>query len=698
MAVSLFFKFALFNWLCLGRESMSDPIPHFVLSKVLEERLRGRRLIAGVFLTYEFDPGFFEQEILPVVLNASVSHARGIRLFQLQDTLEKCGARVAVYYDVNRLVSGDAGSAHLDVQRVPVRRRTGVFHPKNVLLLVEEESDVEDEPPARALIIGSMSANLTRSGWWENVESAHFEEIVEGEPSLLKLDLQTLLRDLRQRTADGQEHAAAEAILEFLRGMERRVRRFKEGWLLPHFYNGNEMFIEFLNRCAGDRIYRNYLEIISPYLDDAADCKPLEDLLEQFEPREVRVFLPRGRGGEAACRKDLYEAVKKLPNVSWGRLPAQLLQRGDAQRDQERFTHAKLYRFFSERPKQEICFVGSPNLTNPGHNKGGNWETGFLLEVECPSVPKFWLSLEQARPSTFKPSTESDPTTVGGTPLVLRYFWDTGVAEAYWDSGEKSPVLRLEMRGVSLGKLEALPPKQWTRLNDDLAAQLSEQLKETSFVDVFGFGKRPGLLLVQEEGMYKKPSLLFKLTVSEILRYWAMLTPDQRTAFLEAKAPELLTSGEGSELMARVKATLSEETFFDRFAGYFHAFNCLRNDVRKQLKAGREREANYRLFGRTYDSLGTLLDQLLTDSGLTEDVDRYVILLCARQLFKDLSKEFPDYWKERADEVRRLDETLAKGAEIRERLSKKDPVTMPSFLDWFDGWFLRRAAPLEAEP
>jgi hypothetical protein len=678
---------------------MSEAIPHAVLSEVLEERLRGRRLIAGIFLTYEFDPGFFEQEILPIVLDAAVSHARGIRLVQLEDTLEKSGARIAVYYDVNRLISGDVGSAHLDIQRVPVRRGTGVFHPKNVLLLVEElESDAEDEPPARALIIGAMSANLTRAGWWENVESAHFEEIAEGEPSLLKVDMQTLLRDLRHRTAAGQEHTAVEAIREFLRGTERRVRRFREGWLLPHFYNGNETFIQFLNRCAGDRIYRNYLEIISPYLDDAADCKPLEDLIAQFEPKEVRVFLPRGRDQEAACREDLYEAVKKLPNVSWGRLPAQLLQRGKAQGAQERFTHAKLYRFFTEKPKREICFVGSPNLTSPAHKKGGNWETGFLLEVECPSVPRFWLSLEHAKPSTFKPSTESDPTTVGGTPLILRYFWNTGIAEGYWDSAEKSPSLRLEMRGILLGKLSPLPPKQWTRLNDDLATQLRELLKETSFVDVLGYGEAPGLLLVQEEGMFKKPSLLFKLTVSEILRYWAMLTPAQRTAFLEAKAPEFLASGEGSELMARVKTTLKEETFFDRFAGYFHAFNCLRSEVCKQLKADRWREADYRLFGRKYDSLGTLLDRLLTDSAFTEEVDRYVILLCARQLSKELSNAFPDYWKERADEVRRLEGTLTRAAEIREHLSEKDPATMPGFLDWFDGWFLRRAAPVEAEP
>ncbi|NBU11378.1 MAG: hypothetical protein EBS84_20605, partial [Proteobacteria bacterium] len=163
---------------------MADQIPHAVLSGVLEDRIDGRRVVAAVFLTFEFDPGFFEQEILPVILDVPVSHARGLRLVQLEDALRSCGGRIAVYYDADRLVAGDAGSSHLDIERVPVRHKQGyVFHPKNVLLLLEKENASGES--SRSLLVGALSANLTRAGWWENIEAAHFEEVEEGESTRL---------------------------------------------------------------------------------------------------------------------------------------------------------------------------------------------------------------------------------------------------------------------------------------------------------------------------------------------------------------------------------------------------------------------------------------------------------------------------------------------------------------------------------
>ena len=72
---------------------MADAIPHSVLSEQLQERIGGRRLVAAVFLSFQFDPGFFEQEILPVLLDVPVSHARLIRLLQLDDSLRARGSR-----------------------------------------------------------------------------------------------------------------------------------------------------------------------------------------------------------------------------------------------------------------------------------------------------------------------------------------------------------------------------------------------------------------------------------------------------------------------------------------------------------------------------------------------------------------------------------------------------------------------------
>ena len=183
-------------------------IPSAVLSDRLKEVIGTRRLVSGVFLTFKFDPAFFEQEVVPVLLDVPLSHASVIRLVQLEDILRDSPGEIAVYYDVNGLVASDEGSAKLDIRRVPVRLRTGIFHAKNVFLLVEDERPSEGKS-LRSLLVASLSANLTRAGWWENVESAHIEEIEAGSKSRLKDDLVQFLTDLRRRAGSAaSQHGA----------------------------------------------------------------------------------------------------------------------------------------------------------------------------------------------------------------------------------------------------------------------------------------------------------------------------------------------------------------------------------------------------------------------------------------------------------------------------------------------------------
>src|ERR1043166_4783284 len=147
---------------------MAD-IPRAVLSEQFEERLGGKRLLAAVFVTFRFDPEFFEQQVLPVFLDVPTSHVEGIRRVQLEDALKEVRYRVAVYYDQGGL-DPDAKPARQDVSRIPVIHRTGIFHPKNVFALVEERIPDDSGNRAQSLVVACMSANLTRAGWWENVE------------------------------------------------------------------------------------------------------------------------------------------------------------------------------------------------------------------------------------------------------------------------------------------------------------------------------------------------------------------------------------------------------------------------------------------------------------------------------------------------------------------------------------------------
>ena len=46
-------------------------IPRAILSEKFEEHLDGRHLVAAVFVTFRFDPEFFEQQVLPVFVASS---------------------------------------------------------------------------------------------------------------------------------------------------------------------------------------------------------------------------------------------------------------------------------------------------------------------------------------------------------------------------------------------------------------------------------------------------------------------------------------------------------------------------------------------------------------------------------------------------------------------------------------------------
>lgn len=675
---------------------MAD-IPRAVLSEQFQERMQSKRLVSAVFLTFQFDAGFFEQEVLPVFLDVPLSHATAIRLVQIEAVLRKLPGNIAIYYDANGLVTGDAGSAKLDVKRIPVQHRTGIFHPKNVFLLVESEEADQEGLHARSLIIACMSANLTRSGWWENVECCHIEELVANDRSRLRDDLIALLDSLRRKTPAEAEHLAIREIIGFLKGTKQRQRKSTSGRLLTHFYTGKESFPDFLDATAGTLLRGTYMEVISPYFDDNSDCQPLLDLIERFAPKEVRVFLPRSPAGEALVREELYSSVSSLPNVQWGKFERDITKLGRNDDAGERMVHAKVYRFFTMNPKREICFVGSANLTSSAHRNGGNAESGFIVDIDLSRRPTFWLEPDKKQPTEFNIRKEDEAVAAsGGTKLNLRYHWNRKAAEVFWDAPDHSPALRVEARGLPITNLEKLSPRSWTETSTDVAIKIESALVETSLFSVFGESDREAFLLVQEEGMSHKPSLLMNLTAADILRYWSLLTPAQRTAFLETKLPELIGSGQGADLVARAKLVLENDTLFDRLAGFFHAFTCLEQAVKDAIESGKVKEANYRLFGKKYDSLGNLLDKVASSSESVDAVDRYVIVMCARQICQQIAKRFPEYWSEHSSDVKALMDRIEALRSVRNELTENTD-NLTGFLDWFDRWFMHRAEPQEVE-
>ena len=196
--------------------------------------------------------------------------------------------------------------------------------------------------------------------------------------------------------------------------------------------------------------------------------------------------------------------------------------------------------------------------------------------------------------------------------------------------------------------------------------------------------------------MAQKPSILLNLTVSDILRCWAALTPEQRAVLLEERYLELarLVPGLVSKPLGRPEAS-----FFDAFAGIFHAFGSLERRVIAALAAARDKEVVYLLFGKKYDSLPRLLERVFDQEKETDPVNRYVLLLCARQVLERVRKDATDQFRSTyRQEFLTLTAKLDMVAQVRETLSFPTPNEGRDFLEWFESRFLRRAEPPEAKP
>ncbi|HEY0405119.1 MAG TPA: hypothetical protein VGC89_05295, partial [Pyrinomonadaceae bacterium] len=380
---------------------MPESVPTRVLSDALQEAVRGRRVRAAVFTTFAFDPGFFEEEVLPLLFEQSFSHVPRLRLVQLEEALRDI-EHIAVYYDRQGLTAG-ASPATLDLRRIPLSRRTGYFHPKIILLLVE---DIEDDDARLSLVLAVTSANLTRAGWWENVECAHVQEIQESSRCSYRRELLDLMRSIRRDEVTGDAHSPLEEIRRFVRyRLSDEERRSAQGVRHTRLFTGQSPFPQFLADTLRLRPNSYNLEIVSPYFDNDG-ATALRELINALAPKETRLFLPRADDGAALCREAYFAAVKSLPGVKWGQLPKSLVQRAaqEVENQAERFVHAKVYRLWSRAEGREYVVVGSVNLTGAAHSRAGagNLEAAVLLDLGLGRRPQFWLEAMEQTPPAFR--------------------------------------------------------------------------------------------------------------------------------------------------------------------------------------------------------------------------------------------------------------------------------------------------------
>ena len=679
----------------------SATIPMQVLSRQLGDAIAGRRVRAGVFTTYTFDPAFFELQVLPLLFpDSSFSQPVKVRRAQLDDALRTV-EHLAVYYDRQALAQ-DGEPAQLDYRKIDVGRRTGCFHPKVVLLLVDDHHDEDEpvEPIRQSLIVGLLSANLTRAGWWENLECAHLDEIKDGEaddePCAFRHDLLALILLIRKSAHEDDDQRALDRIHEFLRTRTHtdRVTRRKSRWTYhTRIFCGQQQ--QDLADWLRERRLRDEslnLEVISPFFDSDG-AGPLPELQDAVRPRETRIFLPTEPDGAADVSKTTYEEIAEV--ATWAHLPSDVTGRaksGEAQGVQPRRVHAKVYRLW-RKGGPDLLVVGSPNLSSAGHSRAtaGNLEAAFLVDVTDAGYPqRWWLEpVDQAAERFTEPaSAEEDGLEAAGLNLSLQYDWGKNELAYRLLNDDDKGIERFEVNqpgGPHLFSVDRPQSGRWITCVGDAATQVRDLLASTSFLQITHKG-RSWRILVREEGMAYRPSLWTELTPEEILEYWSLLTAAQRDAFIERLIQDSL---EGLPTAIR-DPQRAKDTLFDRYAGVYHAFGCLSRHVETAFEERREAEAEARLLGAKYDSLPSLLEKTLARDD-ADPIVRYVTLLCAKQLRDGLFGRYRPFFKTRKKGLAALDGLLARLPDLKDALPLPDDDDREAFLDWYELAFLRPA-------
>ncbi len=678
-------------------------LPLEVLSEQLTDAIAGRTVRTAVFTTYSFDPGFFEMHILPILFDKPFHQAPKVRMVQLEDAVRKV-EDIAVYYDRTAL-SQDAVPAQLDLRRIDVRRRTGAFHPKLIMLLVENagEGDEEHEEGVGevrgplSLIVATLSANLTRSGWWESVETGHIE-IVEDKDydsgrCSFRRDLLTMIKMLRRSVPDDEDHSALDRIHQFLL---RRVsteafthNSSSGGRFFTRLFCGQKALPDWLNEIRINRWSWN-LEIISPFFDHN-HCETLKKLVEAVEPEATRVYLPTTSEGTADVSNELFKKVSNLDGVEWATLPAQVLRPGARQSLEKalpRGVHAKVYRFWRYK-EADVILAGSPNLTAAGHSHydAGNLEAAFLVDIThlgCSS--RWWLDPLERDPGNFTDdqTDETDESQRIPVDITFRYNWVEDKLEYRAESDPKGKLDVCEPGGALLFSLTPKLVPRWTDCGKDPASKVKGLLSSTSFLEIKQ-GKNRWRVLVREEGMARRPSIVSTLTPEEILMYWSLLSLAQQEYFI---AEKLAKDGNLEGLpTGKTNRYITSNTVFDRFAGVYHAFEQLLGHVNRAIVDGEYREAEARMFGAKYDSLPVLLEKTIDRQG-GDPVMNYVTFLCAKQVLERAKKVHSDFFRDRRKDAKHLEKMLGHFGAVRAKLDLKDEEA-EAFLDWYERMFLK---------
>ncbi len=602
----------------------------FVLSEKLTHRIGGREVKACVFTSYCFEPNFFEVDVIPYLLKRSIAYSSDERIkkYQVAEALRVAGLDIEVFFDQPMFESAKT-SPSMQYLFHGVNLLPNIFHAKNIYLLVEDS-----HTQTRSLLVAAGSNNLTETGWWGNIETQHWEEVLQsqcdgGFVRQLLTDLEWL-KSKRNLQANGN---AIEQLVSFLNSCETKKPNS------PILYYGitQKNYFEFIRKTLPGSLSNGWkLEIISPFFVN--DSKSLlHEVFLGMGVQDITMLLPLDQNGEACCESQYYETIRKAERISWGKWNNAEAKALGVNKDLEQYRklHAKVFHFFDD--KESWLFVGSVNFTHKAIFD--NVETGFFMKE--PLSPPLLISITEDEDVICAPSLKDDELFTHDdesmiVDIFLSYDWKNRKLKGRTNKEASIEVSVIELGGAPI--LDSWHIDNLERSFEIDVPKFEAILKQTGFVNVLiklsdkNDSPVEKTLLILQTGWSHKPVELPDLSPADILLIYAGMSEDRRQMMLmNARIKSFLRQNIGGELNSPDNE-LNDDGFFCEYAGIFYAFRRFRSRLKALVDDNNVEQLDYYLSGAGADSLPALIRKASEKSESSNDVASYLIMLSINEI------------------------------------------------------------------
>lgn len=601
------------------------------ISELVAEQLQGNLVSAAFFSTFSFEPDFFELEIMPLLLaqrdsktdnlyQPALSTNDAIRWQQIERLLASQSIPTAVIYDPS--VYRCERSPRLEIVYHGYSTHLGCQHAKLIAFVLEDPIT-----NVQKVIFGAGSFNLTRAGWWDNIECGHFVTLsASWAPKNLCNQITKALEYYLVQM--GGENEAINKVIQVIGQLTKtKVEDDLQFYFSGQLEQANYSFGDFI---AAEKCPTEQLEVISPYFAESGDNAVLSKFMNTYD--KTRILLPidpysdKLNDVKANIESSVYQQLKNA-GVDWCQWQPTIEQKLTSD-SSLRSLHAKVYRMVNK--DHSDIFIGSVNFSFKAFEH--NVEAGFLIKkVNVGAFLGANISCEPAIFNEIEPELHGDVIADKCLPMLnLMYCWkeQTLTLHNHQIKWVHSTVLNNDSE-QPLAKIQANNGRLILQAEILDVKALESHLKNSAMVLAYSLVEKEMYVseqLVSQQNICMRPSPFPPLRLADLLDIFRDMNQQQLLSLTEryAQVSELAIaycSGDDSGVEAKVEA----RNFFSAFSEVNSAFFNLNRKLSQAKNDQDERTIEYYLLGKQTDSLYGVFNAVT--SSLEDSLEKVVVLI-----------------------------------------------------------------------